>query len=136
MKTIFIDANAFVALADTTDSNHHQALTLSKILKKKNYRLCSSDFAFGEAVTVISQKLGHRKAIIWIEEFLQSNIIIERNSPKREGRAIEFFRQATTKNVRFTDCLNMAIMEERGIKEIFSFDKHYKKAGFRRLGID
>lgn len=136
MSKVFIDADAFVAIWDKKDSNHKKVLFLVTKLDELEIKVFTSDFAFGEVITIISQNAGKKKALSFIKYITTSEIGIERNTEEREDRAIEQFKKFASKNTRFTDCLNMVIMKELGIDTIFSFDKHYKKAGFNRFGID
>jgi len=134
-KKIFVDADTFVALCNQDDPNHENAILLSKEISLSNLKLITSDFAFGEAVTVISQKVGKKKAEEFIDFVKTGEIKLMRNNEERENEAIVWFKKFASKNTRFTDCLNMAIMKELRINTILSFDIHYKKAGFKRLGI-
>ena len=48
-------------------------------------------------------------------------------------KAWEIFRKHRDKHWGFTDCTSFAIMEKMNIKTAFTFDKHYKQAGFNTL---
>lgn len=136
VNTILIDADAFVALNYLDDSSHTRAVILSQELKDLNISLITSDPAFGEAITVISQRGGLDLAIAFAEDILSGDIeIIEVDAALRR-KALDIFKKQTSKNSRFTDCVNMAILKERGINTIFSFDIQYKRNKFKRFGID
>lgn len=133
---ILIDADAFVALNYLDDPSHNRAVALSQELKDLNISLITSDPAFGEAITVISQRGGLDLAIAFAEDILSGDIeIIEVDSSLRR-KALDIFKKQTSKNSRFTDCVNMAILKERGLQTIFSFDIQYKRNKFQRFGID
>ena len=135
-KKLLIDADAFIALNDGNDPSHKQALVLSKVISFEEYQLMTSDPALGEAITVISQNINLKQAVSFAEGILVTNIeIIEPDSSLRR-QALDIFKKQNSKNSRFTDCVNMAIMREKGLDTIFSFDEHYKKNGFKRFGID
>lgn len=133
---LFIDADAFVAIQNKKDTNHAKALEISNHVFRLKLRLITSDPAFGEAITVISQKANLEKAVNFAENILVSSIeIVEVDTVlRREG--LEIFKKQTSKNTRFTDCINMAILQRERLREIFSFDSDYKKSGFLRIGID
>ena len=136
INDLLVDADAFVALNYNADSNHEIAAKLSSSIVSQNISLFTSEPAFGEAVTVISQKAGLTKAIEFAEEILASPIeIIEVDSHLRR-EALEIFKKQKSKNSRFTDCINMAILKEKGTNTIFSFDRDYKVNKFKRFGID
>jgi predicted nucleic acid-binding protein len=58
---------------------------------------------------------------------------IERSSRRDEVKAIEFFRKFADQKVSFTDCLSFAIMNRVGLKEVFTFDRHFGLAGFNLI---
>lgn len=133
---ILIDADAMVALVNPDDPSHAMAEKLGGEIDGEGVNVIISDPAFGEAVTVIAQDTGLEKAILFAEKTLASSAeIVEVDSILRRA-GLDIFKKQTSKNTRFTDCVNMAIMKEEGIDTIFSFDKHYKKNGFKRFGID
>lgn len=135
-KKILVDADAFVALADPLDSNYQRAILKRDEIEKQNLALTVSDPAFGEAITVLSQNTSLQTAVKFAEEILRSEIeIIEVDNILRK-QALDIFKKQTSKNSRFTDCINMAIMKKLGLNTIFSFDIQYKKNRFKRFGID
>ncbi|MBI2590533.1 MAG: type II toxin-antitoxin system VapC family toxin [Candidatus Blackburnbacteria bacterium] len=133
---ILIDADAFVALNHKDDPNHTRALLLVAQIRDQKTDLLTSDPAFGEAITIISQEVALEPAVKFALKTLRGPIdIVEVDSALRND-ALEIFSKQTSKNSRFTDCINMAVMKRERIDTIFSFDKHYKKNGFKRFGID
>lgn len=133
-ERLLVDADALVALNNQKDTNYKKAVFLSEKIARENIALAVADPAFGEAVTVISQRLGIKKAVDLAEIVLASPIeIVEVNSFLRE-RALEIFKRQTSKNARFTDAINMAIMESEKIDSIFSFDRDYLKNKFKLFG--
>ncbi len=136
LKKILIDADAFVALVIPSDSNHEKGKLYRDKISLKGIRLIVSDPAFGEAVTVISQKDSLKTATNFAEEILGSEIEIVEVDSKLRRQALDIFKKQTSKNSRFTDCVNMAIMKNDDIDTIFSFDVQYKKNKFKRFGID
>lgn len=130
---IFVDADALVALASSSDSNHERAVLIARSLKQRNEALITSSFVFGEVVTVLSQKEGRKMALAFIDDFLTSDIALIEVDIRLREKGIVVFKKQTSKNVSFTDCMSMAIMQGENIKEIFSFDRIYQKNAFRLL---
>ena len=135
-KELFVDADAFVALVDSKDSNHKLAVAVSSVASAVGCGTVTSDPAFGEAITVISQNVGHAAAVNFANEILNSQVEIVEVDTKLRNQAFEVFKNQASKNSRFTDMVNIAILKERNKQEIFSFDADYKKNGFLRIGID
>ena len=64
---IFVDTDAFVALARGDDSNHARAVDLLRELSKHPVAFCTSNYVFTESVTVISQRVSHQAALAYIK---------------------------------------------------------------------
>lgn len=136
VKKILVDADAFVALADSFDPSHAKAVSARDEINRQELILITSDPAFGEAITVLSQNTSLQTAVQFAEEILKGEIeIIEVDAALRKA-ALDIFKKQTSKNSRFTDCINMAIMKKLGLNTIFSFDIQYRKNKFKRFGID
>lgn len=132
-QKIFIDSDAIIAATNKRDKNHKQAIALLKSLAKSKTSLITSNFVFGEIVTVVSQKLGLSLAVRVGYDLQRGKVdIIDIGSEHRE-KALKKFSKQTTKNARFTDMINMVLMDELKIDTIFSFDEHYKKNGYKLL---
>jgi len=131
--TVFVDSDAFVALAKTDDSNHARAVKTFEKLKTQDVKFLTSNYVFAETITVISQQVGREQAL----SFIRAVKNVEAPFPYRwvdsdiEGLALEIFSNQTSKNVSFVDCTNIAIIRKDTLNTIFSFDAVYRKNGVR-----
>ena len=91
---IFIDADAFVALLDKKDSNHRPSEKLNNQIEKANYTAFTSNFAIGEAITVISQNVGHKLAVAFGRKIFANEIFIIEVNRKHQIAALEKFSYA------------------------------------------
>ena len=132
---VFIDADAFVAFVKEDDANHQRAKELFIALEGMSVEFYTSGYVFAEAVTVISQKIDHETAVQFIDTVKSPDSAIQKlkDSTAIENTAIQFFREQTSKNISFVDCINMAHMRLSGMEYIFSFDKAYRQNGFRTV---
>lgn len=132
-STIFVDADAFIAFTKEDDSNHKLAQNIFEKLQDTEITFITSNFVFAEVVTVLSQRVSHKAAVIFINNIKSSDNIfqIERINENTEEAAIHIFIKQTSKNVSFVDCLNIALIKEKHMDGIFSFDSIYKKNGFK-----
>ena len=60
-RKVFIDADAFVALAREDDANHKRAASSLQHLIKQSVVFITSNYVFAESVTVISMRMGHTR---------------------------------------------------------------------------
>jgi predicted nucleic acid-binding protein len=131
-QVVFVDADAFVAIAREDDANSERALSLLNGLSERPVQFVTSNYVFSESITVISQRLSHQAALAFIDEIKSpsSQFLIHLVGADTEEMAIKVFREQTSKNVSFVDCTNMAFMRINGVEHIFSFDKVYRQNGF------
>ncbi len=132
-NSVFVDTDAIVALVQISDSNHGKALKLQKLVDKYKIKIYTSDFVIGETVTVISQKSNIDLASKIGKEMLSGGMELFCVSRSEMKLALEKFSQQVSKNSRFTDMVNMVLMDRLKIDTIFSFDKHYTQNGYKLL---
>lgn len=134
--TIFVDSDAFVAFIKQDDSNHKKAKRLFESLQAKSLTFVTSNYVISEVITVLSQRVDHKTAIVFIDSMKSgdSDFLIEWINETVEEKAIQLFREQTSKNISFVDCTNMALIKEKHMDAIFSFDHAYKKNSI--LGVE
>ncbi|MDP3733054.1 MAG: PIN domain-containing protein, partial [Candidatus Daviesbacteria bacterium] len=96
VKRLLVDADAFVALVRPDDSNYLRAKNFSNEINALGFELVTSDPAFGEAVTVISQKQGLEEAISFAERVLQDPIEIVEVDASLRRKALDIFKKQTS----------------------------------------
>lgn len=133
---VFVDTDAFLALYKADDGNHKKAKEIATFIEERKYETITSVAAYSEFITIVSQRISFEAAIEAMAEFEKNIIPIIMISDTVFNLSKEIFQKQNSKNVSFTDCVNMAIMRQFGINYIFSFDRDYKKNKFMRLGID
>lgn len=123
---IFFDASYYVSLANKNDSNHHRSISISKTLENKPHYPFISNFIFLETVTIISQRAGRKKSILF-GEYLKNKIEIVKITDLLEQKTWELFKQIKDKDVSFVDCSTLAVLKEKNITQIVTFDHHFEK---------
>ena len=131
MTNIFIDTSAFIALYLKGDEfDERAALFLDKTDKKTIF--LTSNYILDEVYTFLRSNKGKETAISFAEFLAQNSqiVILKRIGLEDEKKAFELFRKLDLSKLSFTDCTSFALMKRLEIKEVFSFDKHFAKAGF------
>lgn len=129
---VFIDTSAFKAIVDEKDDFHKSALKIWEKLLKKTTPLVTSNFIVDETLTVLRVKRNLQLAIDFREELLKGadGLAAYRVQSEDEVNAWKWFIQKW-KKLSFTDCVCFAQMKRLGIDRVFTFDTHFKKAGFK-----
>lgn len=131
VKKILVDADALVALAKADDSNHKKALKIAQKLKKDT--LFITPLTIPEAATVISYRVSHKEAKIFLLDTRKRNLIELPLNFSAIKAADEIFLSQTRKGVSWIDCLNIAVTKIHSLDGIFSFDKFYAKLGIKLI---
>lgn len=139
MKRLFIDTGAWIALNNKKDKYHTNAVKTNKKFLDNGYYYITSDYILNETYTLLRYDVGHKRAIEFGNEIkslkeMEKIKIVHINQDILD-KAWEIFEKYSDKNFSFTDCTSFIVMEMVGIKESFSFDKHFEQYGFTRLPI-
>lgn len=131
VKKVFVDTSAWFSLLDKDSENHQTAV---QYLKETMAPFITSDYILDETLTLIRSAISHKAAIEFWDNINKSHwATILDISPRDKEQAIGIFRKYNDKDFSFTDCTSFALMQRIGIKDAFSFDKHFRQIGFNTL---
>ncbi len=134
---VIADTSALISVASVTDQNHGKAILYSQSLVKTNRSLVIPTEVFTETVNTIGRKIDHSTAVIVGEELLESPAYhLLETTPEIRNLAFEKFREQKVARLKpaeasFTDCLVMAFADYFETKDIFGFDRIFKKNGYK-----
>lgn len=128
-KLVFIDSDAFIALAKIDDANHQKAKRLFSVLHEQGCSCVTSNLVFSEVTTVLSQRVGRQAALAFIDTMQAPDNdlpMIFINKAMHE-HATTLFKAQKSKNISFVDCTNMAMIQMLPCNTVLSFDHIYRK---------
>jgi len=128
---LFVDAGAWIALADADDQHHQLAAQAYPDLLRRYRRLVTTNLAIAEAYIVIRRALGHTAAMAFLDG-LSASPRIEKvySDPMLEAEAERILRQHADQDFSYVDAVSFALMHHRGLTDAFAFDQHFATAGF------
>jgi len=133
-REIFVDASAWIALANVKDFFHEAAKAIYPRLLREYRRLVTTNLVVAEVYVVLRKGLGHGAAISFLENLRQSPRILKVcSTPELERQAEKLLRQYADQDFSYADAVSFAFMRERGISEAFAFDHHFTTMGFVML---
>ena len=95
-------------------------------------RPVTSNFVLNETITLLGRWVGYDFAAARARALLTSGSLeILRPGPDDEFAAVELFEKYSDQKASFTDCISFALMRKGGIDRAFSFDRHFRAAGFK-----
>jgi len=136
MTSIFIDSSALIALHNASDKLHSKALSIVESLDSTETLPVISLNIILESITVISQKVGKKEALSALADLRSGRYKIIEIDDKIISLAENIFSKEKSKNISYSDCLSFSIMKTNNYSWCFSFDAHFKKQGFKRIGLD
>ena len=133
-RWILADTSAIVGLFLRDDEWHAPAREALERLKADRRPMLATTDIFDETVTAIRRWAGYRPSVDAGEALRSSRLvtIVPIDEPARES-AWRRFRKLNDPHLSLTDCTSFAVMDRFGIKEAFTFDAHFRRAGFEIL---
>jgi len=130
---IFVDTGASLALHRERDQYHREATHLWKTLKPP---YVISSHVVDELATSLGRLAGFRYAADRIADLYASPEIDVLTSVREdELEALRWMREYADQRVSFTDCVSFALMRRHRIRTAFTFDRHFRLAGFEVVGL-
>jgi len=125
---LILDTSFLIALNDSGDHKHENALALKSKIKNKEFGQCFiSDYIFDELVTFLRAKSIPDDKINEIGDALLSDPTIERFNIDEETFSQSWENFKKTSNLSFTDCTTITLAKKFGVKNVASFDSDFDK---------
>lgn len=133
MAPIIADTSGFYALVDRTDPHHLAASVFLKTIQTPGALLVSNHI-FDEAMTLTKARLGVHVARQLGMRLRNSRLIeLVVVDVAEEAAAWRLFSSYSDKAWSYTDCVCLALAQNRSIGQAFSFDHHFAQMGLEML---
>lgn len=131
MSSLFLDTNFAVALNLRNDQAHVAATRCWDAVLDNRQGIVTTTFVLDEAVTFLNSRGQHRLAIAVGNQLLHSPVItiVHIDAPLLD-RGWSYFVRHHDKRYSLTDCISFVVMQERGLGQALTFDRHFAQAGF------
>jgi uncharacterized protein len=125
---IFVDTAYVLALVNEHDQFHERAQELADLYEGQ--QLLITDAVLLEIGNALSRGF-KEEAIEVISGFIESEEVeVVHYSSKIFDQAFALYKKYDDKEWSLVDCISFIVMRERGIKQVLTFDRHFKQAGF------
>lgn len=130
----FIDTLFVIALINRRDKYHAQADEMAELYDGQP--LLTTDAILLEIGNAMARAF-KPEAVQVIEDFLTSeDVEIVRLTPELFERALALYKSRPDKEWGLVDCISFIVMQDRGVTDALTFDRHFAQAGFRALMRD
>lgn len=133
-RRVFVDTSAWLAVMDTNDSRHSQAVEVYTRLLESQTILITTILVVGETHILLRRKVGQEKALIFLNNINTSpRIEIVYPDAQLEIAAKVILRQHLDQDFSLTDAISFALMRKAKMEAAFAYDRHFATAGFTLL---
>jgi predicted nucleic acid-binding protein len=129
---LFLDASYAIALTAPGDHHHRRAVELSEQIEAGRVRLTTTRAVLLEIGNSLAR---NRQIAVALLSALEGDPSVEivALSDSLYQRAFALFAQRGDKTWGLTDCVSFLVMQERGLTDALTTDRHFGQAGFRAL---
>jgi len=127
--SVLIDTSAFYALLDSQDLSHDQADREWRDLLSYSGALVTSSYVVLETCALLQNRIGLDAVRCFHEEILPS-VRIGWVDALTYGVGMTVLLAIGRRGLSLVDCVSFVVMERLGIKDVFTFDAHFKDRGF------
>jgi len=127
--TVYVDTSAFLAVLDADDQNHPDAKRVWESLLSKRVPLIASSYVLVETWALVQHRLGIEAVRSFSEDVFPLLGIIWVGSDLHR-RGVAALLAANRRNLSLVDCVSFEVMRDLGVKNVFTFDPHFREHGF------
>ena len=131
MSAVFADAFLYVALLNRHDESHRQAADFVDSLRRP---VITTEWVLVEVADAFAASAVRPRIQPFIESLRTNRLIkvVEANS-ELFHLGLDLYHARPDKEWSLTDCTSFIVMQEHGLTEAATGDRHFEQAGFRAL---
>jgi predicted nucleic acid-binding protein len=120
------DSSAILALLDADDADHARAARTARRIAAEARPSFITNYIEVEAHALLLRKLGRGLAREWL---LTGALPVLRVLPQEEERGKALLSRMADRDWSLCDAISFAVLESRGVRAAFSFDRHFAQYG-------
>lgn len=128
---LFADTSFYIAAVNLDDALHTTALDIIKSFKG---RVITTEYVLVECANWLSN-VDDRAAFLQLNQQIHSDpktLVIE-SSRDLYDAGVDLYAKRSDKNWSLTDCISFLVMDQLGIGQALTADRHFQQAGFVAL---
>ena len=131
MKPVFADTSFYIALVNPRDVHHSDALAY---MRNHRGRVTTTDYVLIEVGNWLSHT-GDRPSFVALMRQLETDpeLTVVPGSRDLFEQGYELYKTRPDKAWSLTDCISFVVMEQMGLSEALTADRHFGQAGFTVL---
>ena len=131
MRAVFADTFLFHALLDRGDAMHARAIVASQVSQRRFITTEAVLMELGDALHLPAERGEFTAIVDMVRKHAAWELVPASSDWFQAG--LEIFRRHSDKAWQLTDCISMAVMRKRHLREALTGDAHFEQAGFTAL---
>ena len=130
--SVFADTSSLYAAMVRSEESHAECLALFADLLARGRIIQTTNYVVLETTTLMQHRIGLDPVRDFVEQVLPlMRVTWVSNDLHRKG--VTRLLKESQRNLSLTDCVSFEFMAQEGLRDAFSLDRHFAKAGFRLL---
>ena len=131
MKAVFADTFFFLAILNPSDHAHIAASRLSRSLVCPRI---TTAWVLTEVADAMA-RTSNRHVFVGLLQLLERSSLVEVIPATQDlfERGVELYCSRLDKDWTLTDCVSFVVMQDEGLTDAMTGDRHFEQAGFRAL---
>jgi predicted nucleic acid-binding protein len=134
-RRIFVDTSYYIASAVHTDTFHVRAVAHAETLARCETAVITEPILL-EICASFSTRARARAAAFVRSCYTTPNMRVVRLQDDLFMRGLDLFEHRSDKPWILTDCISFVVMDDEGITDALTSDRHFSQAGFRALLLE
>lgn len=133
-KHAFVDTTCWVGILSKSDQLHRSAKSIYEKLFKDGFIFTTTSAVINETANSLAEPKYRRNVTEFYKRLIASpRIEIVFVDEVLWSKGWELYEKYSDKRWSLTDCISMAVMNEKGLIEALTHDEHFRQAGFKIL---
>ena len=136
MNEVFVDTSGWASFFVRTEPHHAKAIELMTQWQQQNGRVVTTNYILSELAALFTSPLRvPRSTILDCIQTIRSRPWVEvvHIDPSLDEAAWKLFGDRLDKEWSLVDCASFVVMQQRGLTDALTEDRHFEQEGFVRL---
>ena len=125
---IFLDTSAVLALADTRDSHHTEAVASLEAMMSEGHLLLTHNYVLVESAALLQSRLGPESSMTFLSD--AERFTVHWVSPADHAEAVKLLQTRNQRGLSLVDCMNCVVMRLYAVNTALAFNADFEADGF------
>lgn len=132
MSRVFVDTSAFLALLVSSDRTHASANQPFTHLRARGAPLFTTSYVLVETYALLGRRFG-MEAIRSFRGQFAPLVEVAWVDQETHERGLDLLLDRGLEDLSLVDATSFVVARAQGVEEVFAFDPHFEREGFRLL---